>query len=315
MLRSLLVSFLVPMLAARLLAQAAVLPEVPKIDGPWWRIASNPWLGDITTPTQQPVDFAIWQAADGTWQVISCIRGTLCGGATRVFHRWEGQQLTQTNWQPMGIAMQANPLLGETLGGLQAPHVFQHAGFYYMVYGDWTRICLARSVDGKVFTRVLNDSGQPDLFTGPYYNTRDPMMLRIGNLFHCYYMGSDPFAQYPSAIFVRTSADLRQWSQPMTVSAGGFPSLTLVDAECPFVVERSGSYYLFRNQLYGQGAFNTQYLSPNPHDFGVGTTRYEVSNLRVAAPEIVLYQGQYYIAALTPALDGIQVARFRWVRG
>jgi len=29
-----------------------------------------------------------------------------------------------------------------------------------------------------------------------------------------------------------------------------------------------------------------------------------------AAPEIILHEGEYYIAALTPDLDGIRVAKF-----
>jgi hypothetical protein len=42
---------------------------IPKIAGNFWRIAGNPDLGPLTSPGQQPVDFAIWQAADGTWQL------------------------------------------------------------------------------------------------------------------------------------------------------------------------------------------------------------------------------------------------------
>jgi len=33
----------------------------------------------------------------------------------------------------------------------------------------------------------------------------------------------------------------------------------------------------------------------------------------VAAPEIVLHKGEYYIAALMPNLNGIRIARLRWV--
>ena len=104
----------------------------------------------------------------------------------------------------MGIAMEADPALGESKGGLQAPYVFKEEGRYYMVYGDWQRICLATSEDGKSFTRVLNHRGQPDLFSGPYENSRDPMMLKIGDLFHCYYMGRPEkggflFADYAAA--------------------------------------------------------------------------------------------------------------------
>ena len=40
------------------------------------------------------MDFAVWQAKDGTWQLWSCIRQTKCGGKTRLFYRWEGKALT-----------------------------------------------------------------------------------------------------------------------------------------------------------------------------------------------------------------------------
>ena len=66
---------------------------MPRIDGPWWTVAGDPDLGGLTSPDQQPVDFAVWQAVDGTWQLWSCIRNTLCGGKTRLFHRWEGRPL------------------------------------------------------------------------------------------------------------------------------------------------------------------------------------------------------------------------------
>ena len=57
-------------------ARAADLGLVPRIEGEWWQISGNPDLGKFTTDRQQPVDFAIWQAADGTWQLWSCIRST-----------------------------------------------------------------------------------------------------------------------------------------------------------------------------------------------------------------------------------------------
>jgi hypothetical protein len=39
-----------------------------------------------------------------------------------------------------------------------------------------------------------------------------------------------------------------------------------------------------------------------------------VTRLAVAAPEIIVHQGQHYIASLLPSLKGIRVARLRWVR-
>ena len=130
---------------------------VPAVDGAWWRVAGNPDLGPLAHPRQQPVDFGIWQAADGTWQLWSCIRFTRAPGKTRLFHRWQGDRLTDGDWRPMGIAMQADPRVGETAGGLQAPFVLEAGGTYHMFYGDWEHVCLALSVDGKAFTPYTYD--------------------------------------------------------------------------------------------------------------------------------------------------------------
>jgi len=132
---------------------------IPEIVGDWWQIAGNPDLGKYQTDRQEPLDFGIWQAADRTWQLWSCVRYTGCGGKTRLFYHWEGDRLTSKNWRPMGIAMEADPNFGETEGGLQAPHVIRKDDVYYMFYGDWVNICLAKSPDGKTFARHLNNDG------------------------------------------------------------------------------------------------------------------------------------------------------------
>jgi hypothetical protein len=289
---------------------------IPQIDGPWWPVAANPDLGEFTSEKQQPVDFGIWQAADKTWQIWSCIRHTKCGGNTRLFYRWEGKQLTDSDWMPMGIAMQADTSLGESKGGLQAPYVFREGDLYYMVYGDWQRICLATSNDGKTFERIRNRDGEPALFAGPYDNSRDPMIIKVNGLYYCYYMGHKKDAEFDSAIFARTSHDLREWSEPLVVSAGGSVGTKSNwyggDAECPCVVMKDSLFYLFRNQLYGRPSLNTQYASPNPLNFGVGHDRFRIGELPVAAPEVFQYRGQWYIAALNPGLDGIRIAKLRW---
>lgn len=303
-------------------------PPVPRIEGEWWSITGNPDLGQYTTERQEPVDFAIWQAADGTWQLWSCIRHTNAGERTRLFHSWEGDRLTDTDWMPKGIAMEADPSLGETPGGLQAPYVFREDGTYYMFYGDWERICLATSQDGKKFTRVKNEQGQPNLFTGPYMSARDAMVLIENGLYYCYYTGhtaadksltinGQKVAQpFHCAVFCRTSADKRNWSEPFIVSAGGSPASQDRwyggDSECPFVLKRNGFFYLFRNQRYGAANQNTQYASRDPHNFGLDDDRFMISTLPVAAPEIVTHEGQDYIVALKTTLDGIRMARLTW---
>ena len=129
---------------------------VPVIVGPWWTIAGNPDLGPLNGEGQFPTAFSVWQAADGSWQLLSCVRGTRIGGRARLFHRWQGRAITDTDWEEKGVVLTADSAFGETPGGLQAPFVMRQEDVYSLFYGDWENICLARSEDGKTFARDLN---------------------------------------------------------------------------------------------------------------------------------------------------------------
>lgn len=286
---------------------------VPVLDGAWWQVAGNPDVGKYTKPEQQPVDFAVWQAADGTWQLWSCIRQTACGGTGRLFHRWEGKELTDTNWTPMGIAMESRPDLGEAPGALQAPHVVEMDDTYVMAYGDWESICFATSKDGKTFERVIQANGKTAVFgEGPGANSRDPMLIQIGDLWHCYYTA---FPRMQGAVYCCTSPDLKAWSPSFVVNFGGLIGRDGLWAECPHVVEVApGEFILFRNQFYGQNARNFGYYSRNPRNFGIDDDSRRVCSLPIAAPEIVRHDRQYYMASLLPGLDGIRIAKLRWAR-
>ena len=296
---------------------------VPEIDSEWWNISDNPDLGTYTSQGQQPVDFGIWEASDGTYQLWSCIRNTNAGGKTRLFYKWEGKSLTGSDWTPKGIAMESDTTLGETHSGLQAPFVLKDNGKYYMFYGDWVNICMAESNDGKSFDRILGSDNKPALFTSSQYGrARDPMVLKIKGTYYCYYMANeitDDGSDHPkSAIFCRTSKDLRTWSDEIVVSRGG-SAMKLTDwyggdTECPFVVMYNGKYILFRNQVYGQKSMNTQYCSDNPLDFGIDNDNYLAGHLPYAAPEIIKAGDQYYIFALKPGLDGIMAAKIKFVK-
>ncbi|MBN2307509.1 MAG: hypothetical protein JXR94_00975, partial [Candidatus Hydrogenedentes bacterium] len=288
-------------------------PIVPVIDGDWWPIAGNPDLGKYTTDEQEPVDFGVWQAADGTWQLWSCIRTCGCGGHTRLFHAWEGRTLEESPWTPKGIAMESRPDLGEEPGGLQAPHVIRHEGLYWMAYGDWTNICFATSEDGKHFERIIQANGKTGVFSeGPVANTRDPMLIRINGLWHCYYTAICDGRGYG---LCRTSSDLRHWSASFVVSYGGSIGPGPWWNECPHVVEvKPGEFVYFRNQFYGEGQLSWQYYSTNPRNFGVDTDAFLTGSLPIAAPEIIFHEGQYYLVALNPGLDGVRMSRLRWGR-
>jgi len=211
----------------------------------------------------------------------------------------------------MGIAMEADPKLGETAGGLQAPHVVRAGDRYLMFYGDWENICLATSRDGKVFERRLGVAGTPALFSeGRGFNTRDAMAIRIGDLWHCYYTA---YPERKGAVYCRTSKDLRSWSESKRVAFGGSAGTNPYSAECPHVVAREGYYYLFRTQRYGRDAQTSVYRSKDPLDFGIEDDKYLACTLPVAAPEIIRHGGRDYIACLLPSLKGIRIARLRWV--
>lgn len=305
-----------PVMVSSAVTSSSAADEVllPCVGDKWWQVAGDPDLADYTSEKQQPVDFGVWQASDGTWQLWSCIRGTHCGGNTRLFYRWEGQHLTDPDWKPMGIAMEARPELGETPGGLQAPHVVKPNGKYYMAYGDWVNICFAVSTDGKNFERIIQPDGRTGVFSeGPDVNTRDPMLINIDGLWHCYYTA---FVGGKGADWCRTSPDLVTWSSAAMVAYGGQSGTGGSSAECPFVVEpQPGQYYLFRTQRYGQNAQTSVYRSTNPLYFGIDNDEGFVCHLKVAAPEIIHHEGRYYIAYLNPDLKGIRIAGLGWKKG
>ena len=292
---------------------------VPVIEGEWWEVTGNPDLGSLSTERQQPVDFGIWQAADSSWQIWSCIRQTREPGNTRLFYRWEGKTIEQEDWQPMGIAMQADSTLGETPGGLQAPYVIYYSGKYYMFYGDWAHICLAESEDGKNFKRVMRD-GSPELFGDKSEtNTRDPMLLHHDDTWYCYYTAHP---NNDGAIFLRTSYDLFNWSSSKIVSYGGSPGKgELWYAECPHVIEYpENNFFLFRTFSYGRYQSGVMidepktnvYRSADLYDFGIDNDKYLLTQLSLAAPEIIKDNEKWYIAALKPDLQGIRIARMVW---
>ena len=70
---------------------------------------------------------AVWQAADGTWQMWSCFRKTTAGGEkglTRFFYRWEGRHPTDRSWKPMGIVTPASAASSLTTSGNSLPCSF-----------------------------------------------------------------------------------------------------------------------------------------------------------------------------------------------
>ncbi|MCB1123842.1 MAG: hypothetical protein KJT03_19970, partial [Verrucomicrobiae bacterium] len=252
-----------------------------------------------------------WQAEDGTWQLWSCIRKTKYPGRTRIFYRWEGSRLTDSDWTPMGITFKGDGTIGETVGGMQAPYVIKVDNQYRMYYGDYRHICLALSDDGKHFEKKLLAHEMSGLFgEGPTAMARDPMLIQVGPLWYCYYSAHP---EEGHGVWVRTTTDLEHFSQSRRVMTGGQAGDNWFNFECPHVVHYKGYFYLFHTQNYAPGRQQTSvYRSADPYYFGINDDSNFVCHLPIAAPEIIIHEDRFYLAALTPQLDGIRITRLEW---
>ena len=215
----------------------------------------------------------------------------------------------------MGIAMMADPNFGETEGGLQAPHVVREGDTYYMFYGDWVNICLAKSWDGKTFARHLNADRLSGLFSEkPGTSSRDPMVMAHQDRYYIYYTG---VPEGKGAIYGRMSTDLISWGDSVVVNSGGSGGDGPATAECAFVyyLPHDDGFYLFRaHPVKESEEYRTSiYRSENPLDFGVDSDRYLVGSLPFEVIRIIKYGADYYITALNPDYDGIRLARMKWV--
>jgi hypothetical protein len=77
------------------------------------------------------------------------------------------------------------------------------------------------------------------------------------------------------------------------------------------VLERNGWFYLFRNQIYGPPAQNTQYASRDPFNWRRPRPLSDRNAADCRARDVGPH-GHYYIAALNPNLDGVRVAKLDW---
>jgi hypothetical protein len=294
---------------------AAQQRPAPWIAGDWVQIAGEPELGRFATPKQEVVDFAVWEALDGSWQAWSCIRHTAEAGATRLFHRWQGRSPVEPGWEPMGVAMRADPAFGERLGSMQAPFVLRIDGRFWLFYTSGGRAFAALSEDGKTFARHRidgRDFGLFDRFAAGEEKViggggRDIMLLRDAGRWIAYYTANpDDIGR----VYARTSKDLKVWDEARIVAWGGESGTNFYSAECPFVYRLPGTpwYFLFRTQLYKTTPMTRVYRSTDPFDFGLNDDKSLVARLPVAAPELFEFKGRLYMACLKPDLKGLRTA-------
>jgi hypothetical protein len=285
---------------------------VPVVDGEPWKICSVPDLGPLNGPDpvrQQVVDHGFFQAGDGSWQCWACIRGTAVG---RILYGWQGESLTGPMFESTGIVVRADSAYGEQVQPeekIQAPFFMRSDTGYYCFYNS-NGLRVMFSKDGCHFRKIGFNEGSNLVFE---QSGRDVMVLEDGGTYYAYSAVSTVTRDnWPGGfIVVRTSPDLRRWSDYTIVSAGGIAGNGPVSAESPFVLKRNGLYYLFRSSSITGRCY--VYASDTPYHFGINDDSKLVTVLPVRAPEIVFDRGIWYISDLAD-FSCIRLCRLVWKR-
>jgi len=265
---------------------------VPRIDGEWIKLVGRPSLEKWTSPEAEPVDFTVFRADDGRWQLISCIRKTAQSGANRLLYRWSSAELAREAWQPEGIFLSSKPEWDHAEGLVQAPFHVRDGDQHFLFYNS--RGCHGMtSSDGIAF--------EPLEKRAIFRMGRDVCLLddrETSGKWIAYYTSPEPGinpATKNHTIRARTAAKLEgPWSDeaieipPITPPAKGYQ---FVYAESPLVVKRGDYYYRFE-QLF-------VFRSDDPLKWeGPPIARLAPKDpLKRLAPEIVTHDGRDYLLA------------------
>lgn len=136
---------------------------------------------------------------------------------------------------------------------------------------------------------------------------RDPRLIQIGDLWHCYYTLR---TEKEGAVYCRTSANLKAWSAPKMVAAG---SKAAAFGVALVVQPEPGQFYLFRGQSIAKKAVARVYFSQDPMNFGTDKNAdalHAVCNLPMALRDVYQSDGKWFIKAQRNG--GLQVAALDW---
>jgi hypothetical protein len=284
--------------------------HIPVIDSKWWRICTMPELDSLNGPDlkrQHIVDHGFLRRPNGSWLLWACMRGTAPG---RILYGWEGISLTEGPWQPIGVVARAQPEWGEKTNpeAIQAPYFLEADSGYYCFYNS-NGIRMMFSPDGEDFRRVEFRENNNVLYSE---GGRDVMVMEENGTYYAWSTVSTVAGDGWKRGFVilRTSTNLRNWSDYTIVSEGGVAGNGVVSAESPFVIKIGEYYYLFRASSI---TFKTYvYRSSTPYNFGVNDDSKLITTFPIKAPEIIRDGDDYYISDLAD-FQGIKLARLKWV--
>jgi beta-fructofuranosidase len=259
-------------------------------------------------------DHAIVHGPDGLWHMFGITHEEPAAPSHEKNFAHATAPSLKGPWTKQPFALAADPAHGEEV--LWAPYVLEHDGLYYMFYcaggaaHERYRIHLAVSRDLWHWER----HGKNPLFTDGF-DARDPMVIRIGELWVMYYAATSAPEGGNHVVAYRISYDLLHWgsrriafTHPKSGTWGG-------PTESPFVVAREGRYFLFAGPSGGyegpDGYVGTDvYESADPFHFEF---QRRVGKIASHAAEVVRdLEGNWYVTHAGWGQGGLYLAPLFW---
>ncbi len=265
-------------------------------------------------------DFTIFQATDGTWQIVGCVRNTTFPGFTRLLYQWETTDFFSSDWTEKGVLLTtSDPDLPAGIdyaeGTLQAPHVVKDGGLYYMIYNS-ANAHLMVSANGKDWMHQAASDGGYTLFN--MNRGRDVMLMDnrdIDGKWYAVYCGKSDWNGTENTNYYHSATNIiGPWSGPLPMAQRDHWR----HVESPFLFRRGGWYYLIlQDEVFAQPSVTNFFGYPIFTDLGT----YADGNLgkptRGYAPEIIHHpNGQDYIAGYNnevgEAWEGTEIRPLYW---
>lgn len=254
-------------------------------------------------------DHAVAQGLDGTWHLFGITNPEPINPINKHLAHATADSLTQQMWVKQPFALETDWENWREVH-LWAPHVVYHDGLFYMFYAagdpDHARykIHLVTSKDLWTWGRHPEN---PMVVDG--YDARDPMVLRVGDIWVMYYTATSRPEGGNHIVAYRTSRDLVHWSKRGVAFTDPSQGTWGGPTESPFVVRRGSYYYLFigpRGGYVGTDVFASQ--DPfhwDPEDL--------VGHIESHAAEVIQDEdGRWYITSAGWGQGGVYLAPLEW---
>jgi beta-fructofuranosidase len=211
-------------------------------------------------------------------------------------------------WTKQAPVLPVDEAIGETI--VWAPYVLRHDGLYWMFYcaggKEHEKYHIHLATSGDLF-QWKRHPANPMVVDG--YDARDPMVMKNGNEWILYYAATSEPKGGNHTVKAATSQDLAHWLQPAEVFRDAETGTYGGPTESPFVVSRSGKYFLFVCSNHGYNE-TTVYESETPFHW---TAERQVARFPAHAAEVIQTAGgKWYVSRAGWGEGGVYLAELVW---